>query len=87
MSCTLRSVRPARRFEFCKMVAKRDVDSLDSIEAVSRSRRSLLPYGAAVLAEVIKIMEPVGNRPVRARRAGGPASTTCWSRPSRHRIR
>lgn len=44
--------------EFCRMVARRDVESLDSIEAVSRSRRPLLPYGAAVLAEVIRLMEP-----------------------------
>jgi exopolyphosphatase/guanosine-5'-triphosphate,3'-diphosphate pyrophosphatase len=52
------AISPNEAYEFCKMVAKRDVDSLDSIEAVSRSRRPLLPYGAAVLAEVIKLMEP-----------------------------
>ncbi|MEP0322152.1 exopolyphosphatase [Bauldia litoralis] len=44
--------------EFCKMVARRDVDSLDSIEVVSRNRRPLLPYGAAVLEQVIKTMKP-----------------------------
>ncbi len=44
--------------EFCRMVARRDSESLDSIEAVSKSRRALLPYGAVVLAEVIRIMKP-----------------------------
>ena len=44
--------------DFCRMVARRDVDSLDSIEVVSRNRRPLLPYGAAVLEQVIRIMKP-----------------------------
>jgi exopolyphosphatase/guanosine-5'-triphosphate,3'-diphosphate pyrophosphatase len=44
--------------EFCRMVARRDAESLDSIEAVSKSRRALLPYGAVVLAEVIRVMKP-----------------------------
>lgn len=44
--------------DFCRMVARRDVDSLDSIEVVSRNRRGLLPYGAAVLDHVIRIMKP-----------------------------
>ena len=42
----------------CRMVARRDIDALDSIEVVSRNRRALLPYGAAVLGQVIKVMRP-----------------------------
>ncbi|MCP4384382.1 MAG: exopolyphosphatase, partial [Hyphomicrobiales bacterium] len=34
------------------------VDSLDSIDVVSRNRRSLLPYGAAVLEQIVKVMNP-----------------------------
>ena len=44
--------------DFARMVARRDVDGLDSIEVVSRARRALLPYGAAVLDQVIKAMKP-----------------------------
>src|SRR5205085_12668930 len=52
------SIEPEEASEFCRMVARRDIDSLDSIEVVSRNRRSLLPYGAIVLDQVIKIMRP-----------------------------
>ena len=44
--------------DFCRMVARRDIDSLDSIDVVSRNRRPLLPYGATVLEQVIKAMRP-----------------------------
>ncbi len=44
--------------DFCRMVARRELDSLDSIEVVSRNRRPLLPYGAVVLEQVIKVMKP-----------------------------
>jgi exopolyphosphatase/guanosine-5'-triphosphate,3'-diphosphate pyrophosphatase len=44
--------------DFCRMVARRDVEGLDSIEVVSRARRALLPYGATVLEQVIKVMKP-----------------------------
>lgn len=44
--------------DFCRMVARRDAESLDSIEAVSKSRRLLLPYGAIVLEQVIRAMKP-----------------------------
>ncbi len=44
--------------DFCRMVARREIDSLDSIEVVSRNRRPLLPYGAVVLEQVIRVMEP-----------------------------
>jgi exopolyphosphatase/guanosine-5'-triphosphate,3'-diphosphate pyrophosphatase len=44
--------------EFCRMLARRDIDSIDSIEVVSRNRRPLLSYGAVVLEQVIKAMQP-----------------------------
>ena len=44
--------------DFCRMVARRDIESLDSIDVVSRNRWPLLPYGAAVLDQVIKVMRP-----------------------------
>jgi exopolyphosphatase / guanosine-5'-triphosphate,3'-diphosphate pyrophosphatase len=49
---------PEETSEFCKMVSRRDLNSLDSIEVVSRPRRSLLPYGAIVLDQIIKVMKP-----------------------------
>ena len=49
---------PDEASDFCRMVSRRDLDSLDSIEVVSRPRRALLPYGAAVLDQIIKIMRP-----------------------------
>ena len=52
------AIPAAEAFEFCRMVARRDAETLDSIEAVSKSRRPLLPYGAIVLAEVIRVMKP-----------------------------
>lgn len=48
----------AEASEFCRMVGSHDVESLDSIEAVSKSRRPLLPFGAVVLAEIIAAMRP-----------------------------
>jgi exopolyphosphatase/guanosine-5'-triphosphate,3'-diphosphate pyrophosphatase len=44
--------------EFCRMVGRHDVDSLDSIECVSKSRRPLLPTGAIVLGEILAAMKP-----------------------------
>ncbi|MHA1548725.1 MAG: Ppx/GppA phosphatase family protein [Alphaproteobacteria bacterium] len=44
--------------DFCHMVVRRDLDSIDSIDAVSRARRALLPYGAAVLGQLISKMQP-----------------------------
>ncbi len=44
--------------DFCHMVARREIDSLDSIEVVSRNRRPLLPFGAVVLEQVIRVMKP-----------------------------
>ncbi len=52
------SIEAGEASDFCRMVARRDFDSLDSIEVVSRNRRPLLPYGAAVLDQLIKLMRP-----------------------------
>lgn len=43
---------------FLKQVAKGDVEKLRGIEGVSKNRRSLLPYGAVVLQEIIAAMRP-----------------------------
>ncbi|WP_186397824.1 exopolyphosphatase [Stappia sp. P2PMeth1] len=40
--------------EFCQLVARRDPESLDMIEVVSRARRPLLPFGAAVMEKVLR---------------------------------
>lgn len=52
------SIAPGEASDFCRMVMRRDIDALDSIEVVSRNRRPLLPYGAVVLEQVIKVMQP-----------------------------
>lgn len=52
------SIKADEAADFCRMVARRDIDGIDSIEVVSRNRRPLLPYGAAVLEQVIKVMRP-----------------------------
>lgn len=43
---------------FLKQVARGDVEKLKGIEGVSKNRRSLLPYGAIVLQEIITAMKP-----------------------------
>ena len=52
------TIDAAEAAEFCRMVAKHDIDSLDSIEAISKNRQPLLPYGAIVLGEVLTLMKP-----------------------------
>ncbi|MEX2296431.1 MAG: exopolyphosphatase, partial [Dongiaceae bacterium] len=52
------SIEPDEAADFCRMLVRRDIDAVDSIEVVSRNRRALLPYGAAVLEQVIKAMQP-----------------------------
>jgi exopolyphosphatase/guanosine-5'-triphosphate,3'-diphosphate pyrophosphatase len=52
------TIAPDEAQDFCRMVARRDLDSIDSIEVVSRNRRPLLPYGAVVMEQVIKRMRP-----------------------------
>jgi exopolyphosphatase/guanosine-5'-triphosphate,3'-diphosphate pyrophosphatase len=51
-------IKPDEAADFCRMVSRRDIDALDSIEVVSRARRELLPYGAIVLEQVIRAMRP-----------------------------
>jgi exopolyphosphatase/guanosine-5'-triphosphate,3'-diphosphate pyrophosphatase len=43
---------------FLKQVAKGDVEKTKGIEGISKNRRSLLPYGAIVLQEVLAVMKP-----------------------------
>lgn len=44
--------------EFARVVARRPLESIDHIEVVSRSRRTLLPFGALVLEQVIRAIRP-----------------------------
>ncbi|WP_223476869.1 exopolyphosphatase [Oricola indica] len=48
----------AKATGFLKKVGRNNVEKLPGIEDVSRSRRALLPYGAIVLAELIRAMKP-----------------------------
>jgi exopolyphosphatase/guanosine-5'-triphosphate,3'-diphosphate pyrophosphatase len=43
---------------FLRQVAKGDIDKMKGIEGISKNRRALLPYGAAVLLEIIAAMKP-----------------------------
>jgi len=43
---------------FLRQVAKGDIDKIKGIEGISKVRRSLLPYGAAVMLEIIAAMKP-----------------------------
>lgn len=43
---------------FLKQVARNRINEMDGIDAVSRQRRTLLPYGAAVLLALIDIGKP-----------------------------
>jgi len=52
------TIDTAEAVEFCRMVARHDIESLDSIEAVSKNRQPLLPYGAIVLGELLSVMKP-----------------------------
>jgi exopolyphosphatase/guanosine-5'-triphosphate,3'-diphosphate pyrophosphatase len=44
--------------DFCRVVARGDVEAVDRIEVISKQRRDLLAYGAAVLAQVIRFGKP-----------------------------
>ena len=44
--------------DFAGLIERVETDTLVSIDAVSASRRPLLPYGAAVLDEVIRVAQP-----------------------------
>ncbi|MDM7851547.1 exopolyphosphatase [Pseudochrobactrum kiredjianiae] len=49
---------PEDAYHFLYRVARFDIDHMRGIEAVSKNRRQLLSYGATVLMEVVKRMEP-----------------------------
>jgi exopolyphosphatase / guanosine-5'-triphosphate,3'-diphosphate pyrophosphatase len=44
--------------EFCRLVRRVKPDSLDSIEVIASARRSLLPFGAVVLEQLITRIRP-----------------------------
>ena len=44
--------------DFLKQVARGDVEKIRGIDRVSKSRRALLPYGAAVLQEIVARQKP-----------------------------
>ena len=44
--------------EFLKQVAEGDIGRMKGLDRISKSRRALLPYGAAVLREIIDAMQP-----------------------------
>jgi exopolyphosphatase/guanosine-5'-triphosphate,3'-diphosphate pyrophosphatase len=44
--------------DFLKTLARGDLSAFDKIEVVSRQRQALLPYGAAVLLELIEVGKP-----------------------------
>ncbi|WP_378943357.1 exopolyphosphatase [Mesorhizobium sp. ANAO-SY3R2] len=49
---------PTSLLPFLRQVARGEVEKLKGIEGVSKNRRSLLPYGAVVLQEIISAMQP-----------------------------
>lgn len=49
---------PASLTPFLRQVARGEVEKIKGIEGVSKNRRALLPYGAAVLQEIIATMQP-----------------------------
>ena len=52
------AMRPARIAGFLRRVSSGEIESVKGIGSVSKNRRSLLPYGAIVLEEIIRIMRP-----------------------------
>lgn len=51
-------MEPKRVRGFVEKVARGEIDAMRGIEGVSRNRRALLPYGAAVLLGIINRMKP-----------------------------
>src|SRR5690606_38811904 len=43
---------------FLRQVSDGDLSRIKGIERVSKTRRALLPYGAAVLREIVQVMKP-----------------------------
>ncbi|WP_319773928.1 Ppx/GppA phosphatase family protein [Breoghania sp.] len=44
--------------EFCRVIAHSELDTIDSIEVISKQRRPLLPFGAVVLEQVLRKVRP-----------------------------
>jgi exopolyphosphatase/guanosine-5'-triphosphate,3'-diphosphate pyrophosphatase len=52
------SIPAKEAVEFADLVQRVDPETLDHIEAVAKPRRELLPYGALVLGEILRIGKP-----------------------------
>jgi exopolyphosphatase/guanosine-5'-triphosphate,3'-diphosphate pyrophosphatase len=52
------SISAKEAIEFAELVQRVDPETLDHIESVAKPRRELLPYGALVLGEVLRIGKP-----------------------------
>ncbi|MBH0239938.1 Ppx/GppA phosphatase family protein [Methylobrevis albus] len=52
------SIAADEALEFSRIVARRDPESIDQIGVVSKSRRGLLPFGALVLEQVLRVLRP-----------------------------
>jgi exopolyphosphatase/guanosine-5'-triphosphate,3'-diphosphate pyrophosphatase len=52
------SMSAKEAIEFAELVQRVDPETLDHIESVAKPRRELLPYGALVLGEVLRIGKP-----------------------------
>lgn len=52
------AIRADEALEFARVVARRAPEAIDQIDVVSRARRSLLPFGALVLEQVIRAIRP-----------------------------
>jgi len=52
------AIRADEALEFARVVARRDLESIDQIEVVSKARRALLPFGALVLEQVVRALKP-----------------------------
>ena len=70
-SCTTTRWTSRARPASSRQVAKGDLDKIKGIERISKSRRALLPYGAAVLQEIIRAIKPAKIVDFGARRARG----------------
>ncbi|MCT4655274.1 MAG: Ppx/GppA family phosphatase [Cohaesibacter sp.] len=51
-------IDPDEMLEFCELTMRGDIEDAGWIGSISKARRALIPFGAAVLAEVIKRGKP-----------------------------
>ncbi|HUG60456.1 MAG TPA: Ppx/GppA phosphatase family protein, partial [Methylomirabilota bacterium] len=52
------AIKADEALEFARIVARRDLETIDQIGVVSKARRTLLPFGALVLENVIRTINP-----------------------------